>query len=283
MLECSLGPMEIVTVTYSADLPTMLLQAHSLDAFAITAVTHHVYIEDTEISMQDWHQALLPYYTRNQLVLHDGNALLRSRLGEANWCGWVNQQLLKLLSARDVSSERYLVLDSKNLFIKPFDISDWPLDHGNGLARDGWQDRMEQFIEDFTEFSGLPNTGNWLHPLTPWVMYTDVAKTCFDRGYVHYMLQHPVPYEFVVYTSVANELARPFPKMEFDVCAKFHVPPKLKKLSQLAEISADPQQLMISLHNRVIRSPRSDQTADWLCDLGLDRDIVSARMNIAVE
>jgi hypothetical protein len=66
--------MDLVTVTYSGDLPAMRLQSHSLDRFITEPITHHVYIEDAALALPTWHQQLVPFYSRHRLMLGVGGS-----------------------------------------------------------------------------------------------------------------------------------------------------------------------------------------------------------------
>ena len=48
--------------------------------------------------------------------------------------GWTTQQALKLLAAREVSTDRYLVLDAKNHFVHPSSSSDFVATNGRAIA-----------------------------------------------------------------------------------------------------------------------------------------------------
>jgi Family of unknown function (DUF6492) len=268
--------MDLITVTWSGDLPAMRLQAHSLDRFVADPVVHHVYIEDTAMDLAAWHAQLVPFYSRHHLVLCDGHALLHSRLGDFATGGWQRQQAIKLLAARDVSSSRYMVLDSKNLAIKHIDISGWPVRHGSGVPRGDRRGEMERFIQDLVRDRGIDQPRETWTPCTPWIMHTEIAKICFDRGHVHYLVRHPLPYEFALYACVAEMEGAQLLVDHTDANVWIHWDRNLLNRSQLDLIHAMPTKLMMAIHRNALASkdPRVQILRTWLSELGLDAAIV---------
>ena len=268
--------MDLVTVTYSGDLLAMRLQSHSLDRFITKPITHHVYIEDSNLELPAWHKQLVPFYSRHRLMLRDGDSLLDSRAGLVQTEGWIRQQAIKLLAAREVVSDRYMVLDSKNLFIKCFDIGDWPVCHGSGRWRDR-QGKMELFLQDAERDLGLVTSGQTWTPHTPWIMHTGIARSCFDRGYVHYLLRHPQPYEFALYAAVAQIHGAQLDVCDINLTKRIYAGSTIG-MTQLDAIHADTCVLMMSIHRDAIQdgNPTSQTLNAWLCDIGLDQSIVRA-------
>jgi hypothetical protein len=120
--------MNFVTVTCSRDFNMMLLQAHSMK-FVNDNITHYVIIQDNKIELEQWQNALSSYYDRHKLILLPN--LIQDEL-VLKQGGWQQQQVLKFKISKFVTTEDYLVLDSKNFFIKPFNVSDWCVLHGHG-------------------------------------------------------------------------------------------------------------------------------------------------------
>jgi hypothetical protein len=120
--------MNLVTVTYFADLRNMLVQAESINRFAL-GVTHWVVICSTSNNMARWRRLLEPYYQgSNRLKLIRAPSELMTAKS-----GYMNQQLLKLWIAGSIQDD-YLILDSKNFFIQPTDSSVYE----NYIATNGW-------------------------------------------------------------------------------------------------------------------------------------------------
>lgn len=110
--------LDIVTVTCSRDLPQMALQAHSIDIFVKKSITHYIFIEDYKFDEEHWLNTLSLHYNRHSLKIYHG--LLEKDLMTGD--GWSRQQLLKLFAAKYVD-KNYLILDSKNLFIKDTNLN----------------------------------------------------------------------------------------------------------------------------------------------------------------
>lgn len=116
----------LLTVTCTRDLKQMILQAHSIDVFVTTRCTHWVFIEDTETSREEWIDLLSPFYTRHTLKL------VYNYLTDFDHPGWYRQQILKLYAVKLIQDD-YLILDSKNFFIKSSNL-DWDLVESSGLV-----------------------------------------------------------------------------------------------------------------------------------------------------
>lgn len=188
--------MEIITITCQRDMYDMFLQAHTIDLFLEKPCVHWVVIEDGSYDYDTWLNFLSPYYTRHKLNLlwlerpnmnFDSEFIgymPNSHIGVGG-LGWRRQQILKLKVTADlVESERALVLDSKNFFVRPVDLDLWPVKHGNG---------MYMPLEHVMERPGLKTIKDWVihlrddHGLnipdkfarileTPFVWQTDIVR-----------------------------------------------------------------------------------------------------------
>lgn len=109
--------MNLVTVTYFADLRNMLVQAESINRF-VSGVTHWVVVCSSSNNMSRWRRLIGPYYQgSNKLKLIRAPANLMTKNA-----GYLNQQLLKLWIAGSIQDD-YVILDSKNFFVKTTDLS----------------------------------------------------------------------------------------------------------------------------------------------------------------
>jgi hypothetical protein len=188
--------MNFVTVTYSTDFDAMILQASSLK-FVIDNITHFVIIQDSKIELKQWQSALSPYYTRHKFVLIQNDLALKCD-------GWRQQQILKLEIAKKVNTESYLVLDSKNFFIKPFNISDWDIDHGNGSLFLYYKNNKKRLdVDIFLEKASVKynKTIPKLHIdyMTPYKLNTAIVNTIIDTDYQSLFFEHELPSEFALY------------------------------------------------------------------------------------
>ena len=129
--------MEIVTIICARDKVDIELQAHSIDRFVHPTTTHHIVIEDDEISMSDWQEILAPHYTRHTLNLIKANPREDKQFGLPSPLGHRRVGYLKLETVAKCKTDKVLVLDGKNIFIRPTDLQEWSIiNHGNGKLHD---------------------------------------------------------------------------------------------------------------------------------------------------
>ena len=188
--------MNFVTVTCSTDFDAMLLQASSLE-FVIDNITHFVIIQDSKIELEQWQSALSPYYTRHTLILIQNDLVLKCD-------GWRQQQILKLEIAKKVNTESYLVLDSKNFFIKPFNISDWDIEHGNGSLFFYVKNNKERLdVDIFLEKASVKYNKTipklQIDYMTPYKLNTGIVNTIIDTDYQSLFFEYELPSEFALY------------------------------------------------------------------------------------
>lgn len=125
--------MDLVTIACERDIQDLLLQAHSIDKFIDKPCRHWITVEDESLTPEEWHGLLAPYYTRHKLFLaFPKRPPNDDRFYEPFNLGWRNQQRLKLLTGRLSDSDRVMVLDAKNFFIRPTDLNAITIKHGNG-------------------------------------------------------------------------------------------------------------------------------------------------------
>jgi len=102
--------MHLVTVTCNKDLNDMLLQAESIRKF-LEPCTHWVIVNDYSIDKKQWIESLQPYYTKHKLKI------LFPNYWATTLDGYAKQNLYKLLIS-NLLDDDYIILDSKNFFIK---------------------------------------------------------------------------------------------------------------------------------------------------------------------
>jgi hypothetical protein len=123
--------MDLVTIACERDIQDLLLQAHSIDKFVNKPCRHWITVEDESLTPEEWHGLLLPYYQRHTLCLTFPTRTVKHFEPPFTF-GWRNQQRLKLLTGRLPDSDRVMVLDAKNLFIRSTDLDAIHIKHGNG-------------------------------------------------------------------------------------------------------------------------------------------------------
>lgn len=208
----------IVTVTCDRDFDMMLMQAQSIDKFLLDRSTHWVVIQTSSKPIQEWVDALSPYYTGPcQLRFFDTRSYkktLSENLLTPGHKNWIDQQMLKLLIVDRIDSDSYLVLDTKNFFIKPTRLSESPQHEGNAFI----DERQKQYrywpdwIELLENITGKKPTHFW-EPTTPFRMKTSIVKEILNNhpklellfDYVHNGLTIPAGIsEFILYRFYSN-------------------------------------------------------------------------------
>lgn len=122
--------MDIVTVTASKDNAIFQLHAHSINTFVTTPTTHWVIIEDNAIPELEWIKMLQPIYKRHTLKI------IYNPMPDFAHIGWIRQQLFKFTIASRIESAEYVIFDSKNICIKPFDLTVMPEGNKTIASRD---------------------------------------------------------------------------------------------------------------------------------------------------
>lgn len=177
--------MELVTVTCDRDFQQTILQAHSLDKFLVDSCVHWIVVERSSKPITYWQDKLQPHYTRHSLKLIYSNSIIQCD----NLPGYFRQQIIKLKIAELISSESYLILDSKDLLIRPVNLHAWGDFEGNSsiyypptnsttlediLGPDlKWNKVFLEFVEKHNQLT-RPNF--FWAPITPFRVKTDNVK-----------------------------------------------------------------------------------------------------------
>ena len=264
--------MNFVTVTCSTDFDAMLLQSSSLE-FVIDNITHFVIIQDDKIELEQWKSSLSPYYTRHTLVLIQNDLTLRCD-------GWRQQQILKLEIAKKVNTESYLVLDSKNFFIKPFNISDWDVEHGNGSLFFYVKNNKERLdVDIFLEKASVKynKTIPKLHInyMTPYKLNTAIVNTIIDTDYRTLFFEYELPSEFALYNMF-------LPNSEIIKCIKGKNQLVLNYFNSLpTEIYKTT--FVLGIHRRLIIEENKNtlnNLIEVLSSKGLDKQLLSKYLGV---
>jgi hypothetical protein len=197
----------------------MLLQAQSIDKFLLDRSTHWVVIQNSDKPIQEWVDALSPYYKRHcQLRFFDSRSYkktLSEHLLNPRHTAWIDQQLLKLLVVDRIDSDSYLVLDSKNMFIKPTKLFECPQYEGNGSnVEEEWEKEVwDSWIEFLENVLGKQRPASYWKPHTPFRLKTSVVKEIlkdnprlellFDHVHNNIPVHKPVS-EFILYRFYSN-------------------------------------------------------------------------------
>jgi hypothetical protein len=110
----------LVTVAHEFDYPLLRLQAHSLARYLPADFTDAIYVIANQglRGNKEWQRPLLHDYGYLADKIHFLDACEVAAIPE-NIEGWHSQQILKLMIARVVVSQRYIVLDAKNHLVFP--------------------------------------------------------------------------------------------------------------------------------------------------------------------
>ena len=274
--------MDIVTVTCSKDISAVRLQAHSMARFMRSRCRHLIIIEDTAMDEAAWRADIISNHGDNDIVVIDGDDLLRRTLGDIDASGWVRQQLMKLLAARLVQSDRYLILDSKNFLIKPLDMRSYPIVHGNNLYRSdrhtAWSAEYETFLRQAEILSGITRPKELTPNITPWTMITDVARQACALDIRALFLSVSLPCEFILYSLLAEDAGHSLTVPGPMVCHSIWHEDLIPSLDELVDIYAKPGVYMLGVHRTLVGKQAILPLVQWLATLGLDSNIITASL-----
>ena len=191
--------MYLATVTCNRDFQQMLLQAESIQRF-LNPCKHVIIINESHPDLDFWNRWLQPYYTNHELVIipridyaYPTNSLgTRDRYGEIDSVsnGWRSQQLQKMLLAYKFEDD-YLLLDSKNFFIKPTDINEWEDSIGSGnFLKYGAEHSL---CGTYTKYSELfeKDIAYYTKPATPFKVKREPLVSKCKVGELGYKLFYP--------------------------------------------------------------------------------------------
>lgn len=155
----------------------MVQQAESIKLF-VEPCTHWVIINEPNANLDEWQDLLAPYYSRHRLKLRTHNLFLFPKL-HPDHDGYYIQQILKILISQDIKDD-YLLLDSKNIFLKKTDTDIFKNQTGNGSVFD-FSKREDLYydnrkIEYYSNKLNVPYDPVHLNPLLPFVIKKSVME-----------------------------------------------------------------------------------------------------------
>jgi hypothetical protein len=203
--------MYLATVTCYRDFPQLLLQAESIQKF-VEPCKHVILVNQDNPDIDFYYRWLKPYYTKHELVvipkidyyypvkgLQNSTALLGSALE------WRIQQLQKLLLAYEFD-EDYLLLDSKNFFVKPTKLEYWNHLYGSGSLG------IKPDIFGANVYRNLLNVTDTtlLKPATPFKIHKELLTSRCKKSELGYFLFAPefersTTSEFIFYSVLIND------------------------------------------------------------------------------
>lgn len=257
--------MYLATVTCNRDFQQMLLQAESVQRF-LNPCKHVIIINESVPDLDFWNRWLQPYYRNHELIIRPridyaypaGSIGKRDMYGEidAVSSGWRSQQLQKMLLAYEYDDD-YVLLDSKNFFIKPTDLSEW--DNSIGSNRFLKFSENNAFIGSYTRYVELfgYELDHYIGPSTPFFIKREplVSKcTLAELGYKLFYPEHfnmPVTegifYSFLVDDIIKEQVGKLFVR-DLTIWG-----PDIKDLhKKLFEMLLDPDIKVAGLHREIL-------------------------------
>lgn len=265
--------MYLATVTCNRDFQQMLLQAESIQRF-LSPCKHVIIINESQPDLEFWNRWLKPYYTNHELVIiprieysYPSSVLgSRDRYGEidSTSSGWRSQQLQKMLLAYEYEDD-YLLLDSKNFFIKPTELSEWDISIGSGSFLRFGADH--HFCGTFKKYSELfeKDIEYYTGPYTPFkVKREPLVSKCkiSELGYkLFYTEHHTIPasegifYSFLAEDEINQRVGIPFVKS-----LTVWGPDKTNFYKKLFEMLMDPEIKVAALHREILSTMNLQDT-----------------------
>lgn len=214
----------------------MMLQAQSVEKF-LEPCTHWVIVNDTpdilEKTKDIWLKFLPKYYKNHNLKL------IFPEWTTALYCGWERQQVLKFQIYKQIQDD-YLLLDSKNFFIKKCSTEHWRNVYGCGYLQDykkegKWFPTSEFYASRLKE--QVINIGYSLQ--TPFVFHKetldklgDIDKFCEDWIKDHHKNQI-MPSEFLYYTYLEKEKLQNYQQRSYHYTVWPNVPETDEEITNL--------------------------------------------------
>lgn len=160
--------MNLLTVTCDRDFEEMLLQAKSIEKF-VSPCNHYVFVNNTNFNKEFWTESLKPFYKNHELKIF----FTDEYFDFSQYQGWVTQQIWKCF-AHDWIKDNYIVLDSKNFFIKPVNLENWKFD-GSGYVLSENDDRLKLINYYANEYNINP-ISEYYSNITPFIFQKDVIS-----------------------------------------------------------------------------------------------------------
>lgn len=235
-------PMQIYTVAHSQDQEDVELQRRSLKKFGSNYV-HYVIWEDQYPGLP------------------------------SNLHGWVRQQMIKLLIARDLNPVEhpvYMLLDAKNWLCRPCDFADWPEVEGNGMSSPFAEGDPEGTFNGYAtwlaERLGFTRPEFCYDPVTPFLVNTHVAKNiALDPDFNSYFTEHELPSEFVLYNQHNPAQGEQHRMHHFTLWPDDGA----MTPERLEEIKADPELFFFAVHRNYTDARSRALITLWLKELEL--------------
>ena len=192
----------LVTVTCERDFIQMVLQAESIQKY-LESCNHYVIVNDKNPNIKLWTARLNSYYTNHKLTIIKQQDLFDNYL---NYNGYESQQVCKFEIAK-VIREDYLLLDSKNFFIKPTSLDEWDNLIGTGAIEA--RKNLTAEYSDYLMSAGVVNND--------WAKYVDLYAEKLNIPVPDYYLANSTPFKVIVTDELLNKDISSELKLESDI------------------------------------------------------------------
>jgi Family of unknown function (DUF6492) len=185
----------LVTVAHKLDYPLLQLQARSLARYLSPDFMDEIFVVADEglRGSREWQKPLLTDYGYLADKVHFLDASDVAAIPN-NIDGWRSQQIMKLMVARVVSSDRYMVLDAKNHLVFP--LSPEFYENGDRIRSMHMNYEALEFrpyLESSLRYFGIAEDGmirSFLPTITPFIFPTQVVNALI----AHTVQREQVPF-----------------------------------------------------------------------------------------
>lgn len=268
--------MDLVTVTCWRDHKEMILQAESIQKF-LKPCTHWVIINDLPHILDDtkefWYKSLPEFYSDHNLKI------LVPEWNTDEYCTWERQQMLKYWIYQFIKDD-YLILDSKNFFIKDCSLEDWKNQLGCGLLQDyetegKWMETSQFYAKPFN--SEIITNGYSVQ--TPFVFKKQVLEKIknvdkFSKKWINkHLVTGVVPSEFLYYSYLDKENLKNYKPHAQHYTVWPNVP---ETWEEILEISKSNTCKIFGMHRTTLENyseVEKNQFKKFLTDLGFQKGV----------
>lgn len=257
--------MYLATVTCNRDFQQMLLQAESIGRY-VNPCKHVIIINESVPDIDFWYRWLKPYYHNHELIIRpridypypSGSIGTRNTYGEIDAVsnGWRSQQLQKMLLAYEYEDD-YLLLDSKNFFIRPTDITEWEESIGSGSFQQFAE--RDMFIGSYQKYAEMfgYEIDHYIGPFTPFVIKREPLVSKCTLAELGYKLFYPEHYnqpasEGIFYSFLVDDLIKKRHGIAFVKSWTIWAPEYSNLAKNLFQISMDSRIKVAGIHREIL-------------------------------
>lgn len=207
--------MRILIVTFAGDLPLLKLQLESINKFLEPCMIDIIVNEPSSAYVRNQAQPWITRMKHHDVMIHSGEDNLNFLYGDRyryDYTSWHCQQIHKLINHLD---EPYVVLDTKDIFIKPTSLADITKHQPKWFLRDDKRTHIDflKFAWEAFLLSGRTDIYEADRKfvrlrsfVTPFYMdpriIKNVLKDCFDgslEDFVSWFFSFDFPSEFLLH------------------------------------------------------------------------------------